>query len=847
MKRDRIELAVVGAALLLGLGLGLLDAKLLIPALLVVGVLGAAFVRPDWGLLALAASLPWYQLTAVPMVERVPLTAFDVTGLTLAVAVVGRKLLHARAYPITMHVTGLLLVALTAWNLTSACILLPISAALLSIKPYISVLVFYWLVYILADSPKVILSALGFFAVGTVLAQLTGLTELAGGINLTRLRAPEAITLATAGGVDQVTGYVRVAGLSGDPNFFAMTGLSALPIAAIFWLRESVPWKRWALLGMMACLALSVVAGASRGVILATLMSAIVFIAGGPRKYRARLAVFMTLALTMSFLVMPHAYLTRLLSYRRRLYAVAHGARAGRPQVHRRIPRLRKGPRVAAVRAPPGHLPIHPQYVPANRGGERPTRAGAVPPPERRGFAHRAPRPPERRPRSRYGKRFLGTPDGTGWVPCILPLFQLLWRQDILVLVRLGGGRFAARSRARSGRLRKHVLQRRQIGRWPMADFRTQSDALTILSIGWRHRYFILAITACIFLATLAVVEVKPPIYKATAYLLAPPAVNPVPIKEVESLLLSDVIQATRGRSSMTQQAILESPFLQRQARNSMPPEYVAYFPDVENLPVAITNQAGTEVVTVEVRSKSREAAAALADAIVDKGLEVVHSSNENATNTGRRSLEEEIARTQRESDAAYRRMQEIRAQYQLTDLPAEVDKTTAQLVDLQFRRVDLQVQLNTVRAENATTRKLEAAEPAMIDSSTTTIRSPLLKSLLDRQADLEVELKGLLTEYTHKDPRVVDLEAQLREVKQHIAAERPNIPDSAGESVNPLRADLLTRISHLNTEEAENRGRPQRCGRPDSLLSAPARPPAASVPGMGAAVGGLWRRAKEL
>ncbi len=310
-RRTAAELAAVLVALLIGAFVGTAGAARAVSLVLLTALVLVAFFRVEWGLLGLAAALPWYHITAVPLLKRLGVTAFDVIGLVLVLALLGRVALNPRRFPVRLHPVGVLVAGLTGWAIVASAVVLPYAEIFAGVKSYVAVLVFYWLVYVLATDRKTIHRALTAFLIGTAAAQLAGLTELIGGFTIMGQRA-EPLRVMLEPGVLAPTHMVRAAGLAGDPNFFAMSGLAALPVAAVYWPAARPGWKKLMLAGVLLVLILSIVAGASRGVTAAGALGAVLFLALVGKGRRKRFLVVAAVALGLALMVIPRAYFARL-------------------------------------------------------------------------------------------------------------------------------------------------------------------------------------------------------------------------------------------------------------------------------------------------------------------------------------------------------------------------------------------------------------------------------------------------------------------------------------------------------------------------------------------------------
>ncbi len=325
-------------------------------------------------------------------------------------------------------------------------------------------------------------------------------------------------------------------------------------------------------------------------------------------------------------------------------------------------------------------------------------------------------------------------------------------------------------------------------------------DAVTLLRICWRRRWFVAAVTASAVVATYVVLRFKEPVYEATAYLLASGARSSRFVKQPDSLLLSDLLQVTESRSTRTLTTLLESAHLLQEARASLPSELAEAFPNVWHMPVRLENVAGTEVVAIHARSSNKEAAVALADAVAAKGIELSGRINEAATEEGGQSVEAELERTRAKVEGAHERLQAIREEHGVSDLVVETEGMVLQLMELEKLRAESQAKLDATRGDIAQSQEQSARASILVPSASATLGSPVLEGNL---------APGNSPSRT-RDAASAELEAgpagPERQAEERTGSATRGNPvfSSVVEALDPaVRAYLVVRISHLRSTEA--------------------------------------------
>lgn len=278
------------------------------PVLIVMGgVCLLALVRPPAAFVVVAAALPFYHLATAEVVPGLTLTSLELVGAFLVLG-----LMLPRRQPLAPGVNKLpanfwLLACLLAWAVISAAFS-PVrqQEALISVKGFLAVLVFWFLTFTFARKRKWFLLSIAALAIGTVCAQGLGL--------------PQAVTARAMGGIEPIRiterhakkgvelRTVRVGGLIGDPNSYGYTSMVALPLclAALLSSRRRTVWAV-----AVGILAAALVASYSRGSLIAAAAAMGWFVFRAKRFRRPALAA-VVVAIAALGAVAPGAYVRRM-------------------------------------------------------------------------------------------------------------------------------------------------------------------------------------------------------------------------------------------------------------------------------------------------------------------------------------------------------------------------------------------------------------------------------------------------------------------------------------------------------------------------------------------------------
>jgi uncharacterized protein involved in exopolysaccharide biosynthesis len=190
--------------------------------------------------------------------------------------------------------------------------------------------------------------------------------------------------------------------------------------------------------------------------------------------------------------------------------------------------------------------------------------------------------------------------------------------------------------------------------------------------------------------------------------------------------------------------------------------------------------------------------------------------------------LEAKFEMTQRATLWLHDRMSELRKEVKASELAVEVFRAKAGLVEGEHASLaaqqisELSTQLvlaRSARAEaDARLRQVRSLLNSAngVDSVAEVLSSPLIQRLREQEAEVERKIAELLTEYGDKHPRMINIRAEMRDLRAKITSEVNKIVQNLRGEVSVVRArenslqssldKLKQRVGSLNSSEVQLR-----------------------------------------
>jgi capsular exopolysaccharide synthesis family protein len=305
------------------------------------------------------------------------------------------------------------------------------------------------------------------------------------------------------------------------------------------------------------------------------------------------------------------------------------------------------------------------------------------------------------------------------------------------------------------------------------------------------------------------------PIYQTTAKLLVPPTKSAVSLVDATNPI-SSLLAASQPDSLATQTEVLQSAPFQAEARERAAirnvPGIAPPFARVEAL-------AQSNIIAITAEGGSAEAAAKLANAMVDLHLERTDALETAGLQKTMEFVRKEREAAARELDDAARRLLAFRRDHRVATLTAEQEEATREYVTLQGAVQAAASNIASAEAEIADLRARLAREPVdMVQESAKT--NPRRAMLEEKVNALKVERAELLHDFQPDSQRVTALDERIASLTGQMAAEtetvtvRTHAPNPARlplqENLFKREADLQGYVAAHNAARAQFESRKQ-------------------------------------
>ena len=329
-------------------------------------------------------------------------------------------------------------------------------------------------------------------------------------------------------------------------------------------------------------------------------------------------------------------------------------------------------------------------------------------------------------------------------------------------------------------------------------------DLRQLLVVFLRRWSIMVAAFVAVVAAVAAYSWMAPAVYKATATILVGSASGSSGDGE-EMPLLADLRALTRSRSVQTQAEIIKSPAIAGEALKELPEEYQEVVDEEE---IEVRPLRDTDIIQVSAFSTNPEAAAALANAVVDRHIEANQEENRQQAKAAREYVGEQLEKVHKALVEAQEKLKNFKEANLTVDLEAESVKLIAQLAEIEADLRRSQVELASTRAN------LAAKEADAIRLSGETIEterladSPNVTTIKSHLVELELERTQLLQEYTPISPEVRRVAQQIKEAQAQLEYEAAT---AIAQDVAPVQAKawaLEAQVSALKSSANRAQGK---------------------------------------
>lgn len=287
-------------------------------------------------------------------------------------------------------------------------------------------------------------------------------------------------------------------------------------------------------------------------------------------------------------------------------------------------------------------------------------------------------------------------------------------------------------------------------------------DLVEVLRRRWR--VIVVLFLACV-MGALGATFVVPPRYQAAATLVLDrgaggPSLFPELASVSTTTYLDTLAEVARSRS-VAERAVQQ---LGLAAENGQDP--------VEQLrrDLSVSRVRGADMIRIEVAGRDPEEAARRTQAVVDAFIAFLLEGRRTQAKATRQFIEQQLQKVLQDLGAAEDALLRFRLANRAVSLAEETSLRLQKLADLESQLVAAQTERRTAQAQRdratAQLRNLDKVTPS------TWVASPLIASLRQQLATLEIQLAGLLEKFTERHPDVVATRAQIAETQRRLEEE---------------------------------------------------------------------------
>lgn len=209
-----------------------------------------------------------------------------------------------------------------------------------------------------------------------------------------------------------------------------------------------------------------------------------------------------------------------------------------------------------------------------------------------------------------------------------------------------------------------------------------------------------------------------------------------------------------------------------------------------------------SHVLSIVMESENPETAARLANAVAETYIEQDTIRRADVTAHATEWLDKRIAELRQKVEAAERATEDYRRKHGL--LETRNDQVTAQ----QLTGLNTQVVMAEAQLADAEAR-LSQAEAARtnkqpVESLPAVLNSPLIQALLQRKVEADRQVAELSSTLGPQHPRMLEIKAQLADIKRRIASEVAKVVAALRHEVEAGRARVATLRGNLNQIEQQ-------------------------------------------
>lgn len=221
-----------------------------------------------------------------------------------------------------------------------------------------------------------------------------------------------------------------------------------------------------------------------------------------------------------------------------------------------------------------------------------------------------------------------------------------------------------------------------------------------------------------------------------------------------------------------------------------------------------VTRVRGADMIRVEVTDRSPEEAARRAQAVTDAFLAFLLEGRRTQAKATREFIEQQLEKVSADLRAAEDSLLRFKLAHGEVSLPEETRIRLEKLAELEAQLVAAQTERRAAEAQrDRATEELRRRDQV---TPSTWVASPLIQSLRQQLAGLEIQLAGLLEKFTERHPDVVATRAQIAETQRRLEEELRRSLLAQTYTVDPVYQGLVQQAVTAEVTAATLRAREQ-------------------------------------
>jgi uncharacterized protein involved in exopolysaccharide biosynthesis len=297
--------------------------------------------------------------------------------------------------------------------------------------------------------------------------------------------------------------------------------------------------------------------------------------------------------------------------------------------------------------------------------------------------------------------------------------------------------------------------------------------------------------------------------YRAEAFLMVAQPAPAAMVSSSEVPVVADVMGATRARSVATHVEAIKTPAVLGRAYDGLPARTRKVFGGsaikrLEDLPVKVEVIEDSDIVSIAVRSRNRQAAAAFANRIAQQHIRYTQEFNRSVARSALSYLETELAAARDKVEEAERALLTEKMRSQLFNAQGQIASKSTAAIEAQQHADQAAIEYRIAQTQLGMLRAAIAREAPMPVTLTREDRNPLADSLRSSAVHSKVRRAGMLVDFSAVSPEVREIDAQISAAEKSLSSEKPRQGTTEEKSLNTVREQLRQQAIQLEaTAEA--------------------------------------------